>query len=278
MRAIFLKAFEIDAKRIASRLPRVNPEDEIGKMVFALNLTLDRLKKDFEQIHRFSANASHQLRTPLAVIRSVGEVALQTKENTAFYRESISSILEEVDRLSKLVEGLLLLSRAESGQIPLSRRIVDLGSLAQSAVDQLAILSADKRQILLLEKRESALVFVDSMLFGQAITNVLDNAIRCTPEAGSIRVATSHLNHQTASLDIMDSGPGIPRSERFRVFEHFYRLPGQEKSSGTGLGLAFAHWVIRAHGGFIEFLEPESNGAWCRITLPLSPSDLPPEG
>ncbi len=277
MRAIFLKAFEIDAKRISSRLPRLNPEDEIGQMVFALNLTLDRLKKDFEQIQRFSSSASHQLRTPLAVIRSLGEVALQTEENSAFYRESISSILEEVERLSKLVDGLLLVSRAESGQIPLTRRRSDLGDLAQSTVDLLAILATDKKQTLSLESRDPAPVMADSMLFGQAITNVLDNAIRCTPEAGSIRVVTGRLDSHSASLDIMDSGPGIPREERFRVFEHFYRVRGQEKSPGTGLGLAFAYWVIRAHGGHIEFLEPESGGAWCRITMPLVPLEPPPE-
>jgi signal transduction histidine kinase len=277
MRAIFLKAFEIDAKRISSRLPRLNPEDEIGQMVFALNLTLDRLKKDFEQIQRFSSNASHQLRTPLAVIRSLGEVALQTGENTAFYRESISSILEEVERLSKLVDGLLLVSRAESGQIPLNRRRVDLGTLAQSTVDLLAVLAADKKQTLSLEKRDPAPALADAMLFGQAISNVLDNAIHCTPEMGLIRVVAGRLDRRTVRLDIIDSGPGIPRDERYRVFEHFYRVRGREKSSGTGLGLAFAYWVIRAHGGFIEFLEPESTGAWCRITIPLAPPAPPPE-
>lgn len=218
MRAIFLKAFEIDAKRISSRLPRLNPEDEIGQMVFALNLALDRLKKDFEQIQRFSSNASHQLRTPLAVIRSLGEVALQTGESTAFYRESISSILEEVERLSKLVDGLLLVSRAESGQIPLNRRRVDLGALAQSSVDLLAILATDKSQTLSLEKHDPAPVLADSMLFGQAITNVLDNAIRCTPEAGLIRLVAGRLDPRTVSLDIIDGG------REFRVMSAFVCL------------------------------------------------------
>jgi signal transduction histidine kinase len=278
MRAIFLKAFEIDAKRISSRLPGVNPDDEIGKMVFALNLTLDRLKKDFEQIQRFSANASHQLRTPLAVIRSLGEVALQTGETAAFYQEAISSILEEVERLSRLVDGLLLVARAESGQISLKRQLLDLNALAQSTVDLLMILAVEKKQRLSLEKLDSTPVLVDAMLFGQAISNLLDNAIRYTPEKGSIRMVAGRIGQRTVYLDIIDSGPGIPRKERFQVFEHFYRLQNQEKSSGTGLGLAFAYWVVRANGGTIEFLEPESIGAWCRITLPLASSSHQPEG
>jgi signal transduction histidine kinase len=276
IKAIFLKAFEIDAKRISSRLPRINPEDEIGQLVFALNLTLDRLKKDFEQIQRFSANASHQLRTPLAIIRSLGEVALQTDESSATYRETISSMLEELSRLSRLVDGLLLLSRAESGQIPLDRQRVDLSAMTQSTVELLSILATEKRQHLSFEKQDHLWVVADPMLFSQAISNVLDNAVHHTPETGLIRVAVHRLNQRTACVDIIDSGPGIPRSERLRVFEHFYRLPTQDKASGAGLGLAISNWVVHANGGTIEFLDPESAGAWCRITLPLAPAESSP--
>jgi signal transduction histidine kinase len=184
-------------------------------------------------------------------------------------------MLEEVERLSRLVDGLLLLSRAESGQIPLRMHSVDLGELVQSVTGLLGILASEKKQDLLLEIAEPASVHIDPMLVSQAVTNVLDNSIRYTPVNGTIRLRMGLLNKKAAFLDIIDSGPGIPPWARERVFEHFYRLPSKEKTPGTGLGLAIAHWVMKVNGGGIEFLEPEKPGAWCRITLPLATEPNP---
>ena len=265
-------ARRITAESLDARLPVANSADEFGRLAGVFNETLSRLDAAFEQLRRFTADASHELRTPLTAIRSVGEVALQRSLTTEGYREVIGSMLEEVDRLARLVENLLLLTRAEAGRIPLSRAIVDLRELVASVSDGLRVLAEEKNQELIVELSGPVAVQCDATVLRQGITNLLHNAIKYTPPKGVIRVAATSNASGDAVIEVQDSGPGIPAVDQQRVFERFYRVDQARSrdTGGTGLGLAIARWTVEASGGRIELESMAGQGALFRVVLPRS--------
>jgi heavy metal sensor kinase len=265
-------ARRITAESLDARLPVANSADEFGRLAGVFNETLSRLDAAFEQLRRFTADASHELRTPLTAIRSVGEVALQRSLPTEGYREVIGSMLEEVDRLARLVENLLLLTRAEAGRIPLSRAIVDLRELVASVSDGLRVLAEEKNQELIVELSGPVAVHCDATVLRQGITNLLHNAIKYTPPKGVIRVAATSNASGDAVIEVQDSGPGIPAVDQQRVFERFYRVDQARSrdTGGTGLGLAIARWTVEASGGRIELESMAGQGALFRVVLPRS--------
>jgi heavy metal sensor kinase len=265
-------ARRITAESLDARLPVANSADEFGRLAGVFNETLSRLDAAFEQLRRFTADASHELRTPLTAIRSVGEVALQRSLTTEGYREVIGSMLEEVDRLARLVENLLLLTRAEAGRIPLSRAIVDLRELVASVSDGLRVLAEEKNQELIVELSGPVAVHCDATVLRQGITNLLHNAIKYTPPKGVIRVAATSNASGDAVIEVQDSGPGIPAVDQQRVFERFYRVDQARSrdTGGTGLGLAIARWTVEASGGRIELESMAGQGALFRVVLPRS--------
>lgn len=260
----------ITAESLAARLPVDNPRDEFGQLAGVFNDTLSRLDEAFEQLRRFTADASHELRTPLTALRSVGEVALHRSLNVAAYREVIGSMLEEVDRLTRLVENLLTLTRAESGRVQLAREVVDLSGLAASVSDGLRVLTEDKEQTLSLESGARITVECDPVILRQGLINLLHNAIKYTPAKGAIRVVVRKTASGAAAIEVQDTGPGIPAAHRERIFERFYRVDGgrSRDSGGVGLGLAIARWAVEANGGRIELESEEGRGSLFRIVLP----------
>ena len=265
------KAQEITADRLSERLPVGNPNDEIGKLASVFNETLTRLESSFERLRRFTADSSHELRNPLTSIKSVGEVALQESGDTDSYRDAIGSMLEDVDRLSGLVDDLLVLARGDSFKRPLVPGSVVLESLANGIVDELRILSEDKKQTITPPDGPATMVEADGKTLRLALSNIIHNAIRYAPENGQIEIRTGREGGR-AFIDVMDDGPGIPPEERERVFERFYRLDKARSRAegGTGLGLAIAKWAVEANGGTIAFQDSDRGGACCRITIPLS--------
>jgi heavy metal sensor kinase len=271
-------ARKITAESLAARLVVENPQDEFGRLANVFNDTLARLQEAFEQLRRFTADASHELRTPLTAIRSVGEVALQRPLTAEGYREVIGSMLEEVDRLTRLVENLLTLTRAESGRIPLTFEPVDLGELATNVSESLRVLAEDKEQILEVDTGHVS-VRCDPAILRQGLINLLYNAIRYTPCKGTIRVSTRTTSSGEAAIAVMDTGPGIPAVHRERIFERFYRVDGGRSTDagGIGLGLAIARWAVEANGGRIEVDSAEGKGSVFRIVLPSSPHSYGPK-
>ena len=265
-------ARRITAESLDARLPVSNSADEFGRLASVFNETLARLDAAFEQLRRFTADASHELRTPLTAIRSVGEVALQRSLSPEAYREVIGSMLEEVDRLTRLVENLLLLTRAEAGRIPLTRATVDLCELVAGVSDSLRVLAEEKNQEFTVELPGSCVVECDATVLRQGITNLLHNAIKFTPAKGIIRVAARSTPSGDAIIEIRDSGPGIPASDQQRVFERFYRVDQARSTDtgGTGLGLAIARWAVEASGGRIELESVPGQGTLFRVVLPRS--------
>ena len=265
-------ARRITAESIDARLPVSDSADEFGRLATVFNETLSRLDAAFEQLRRFTADASHELRTPLTAMRSVGEVALHRPLSTEGYREVIGSMLEEVDRLTRLVENLLLLTRAEAGRIPLTRASVDLRELVAGVSDGLRVLAEEKNQELTVELGAPVAVEGDATVLRQGMTNLLHNAIKFTPAKGAIRVTVKSTVTGDAVIEVQDSGPGIPAANQQRIFERFYRVDQARSrdTGGTGLGLAIARWAVEASGGRIELESAAGQGALFRVVLPRS--------
>jgi len=270
VKAVTRKAREIRADRLSERLPVENPGDEIGQLAAAFNDTLSRLEETFGRLRRFTADASHELRTPLTSMRSVGEVALQNPSDGTSCREAIGSMLEEIQRVTQLVDNLLTLARGDSGKAKLTPCPLDLSALVGEVVEELAVLAEEKSQVLFTTLQPALAPAVDRVTLRQAVSNVLHNAIQNTPGKGRIEIHTGRIDNGKVGIDIIDDGPGIPESERAKVFERFYRLDKarSRKEGGFGLGLSIAQWAVELNGGTIGFRDKEGSGAWCRIVLP----------
>jgi heavy metal sensor kinase len=264
------EARRITADRLHQRLSVPNEQDEIGRLASVINDTLARLDSSFDQLRRFTADASHELRTPLAVIRSIGEMGLRETRTPADYKDAIGSMLEEVDRLTRLVDTLLRLSRADAGTVRLSREILDLGDLARDVVASIGILAEERQQRLEVTAGANVHVSADRLVLRDAITNVIDNAIKYSPSGSRIAMRIE-ADAVDATLSVTDEGPGIPAEHRARIFDRFYRIDeGRSRGSGgAGLGLAIAKWAVEANGGRMS-LASSGVGSVFRITLPRS--------
>jgi len=261
------RARTISAERLSDRLPVANPDDEMGQLATVFNETLARLEASFDRMRRFTADVSHELRTPLTAIRSVGEVGLRGQRDEGAYRAIIGSMLEEVDRLASLVDRLLTLSRAETGQSRAALEPLDMYALADEVVGHLSVLAEEKRQTIRLDGvRVEAMA--DRQVLRPALINLLDNAIKFTPSGGSVGVTVS-ASPKSAVIDVTDSGPGIPSDARDLVFDRFYRSPAiTGETSGSGLGLSIARGAVEASGGTLTLERTSPGGSTFRITLP----------
>jgi heavy metal sensor kinase len=264
---------KISAEDLGARLSIQDPGDELGRLGAVLNEMLSRLQGAFEQLRRFTADASHELRTPLTAIRSVGEVALQEPKGPAEYRDVIGSMLEEVDRLTRLVESLLVLSRADASHVQLHRADTSLLSVAEEAASTLEVLAEEKRQKIGLEGDRDLVVSADRLILRQAIINLLDNAIKYSPAESFILLRVHRGEGKTAILDVIDQGPGIPLEHQPYVFDRFYRVDKARTREwgGAGLGLSITRWAVEAHGGEITLSSEEGRGTTFRVSLPEAP-------
>lgn len=271
LHAITVRARTISADNLSERLSVSNPKDELGQLTAVLNDAFARLEEAFHRLRRFTQDAAHELRTPLAVIRSVGEVGLQEQRDSKAYREVIGSMLEEVDRLGHLVDGLLTLARAESGRLPLNPQPEDLHRLCQDVVECLHVLAEDKRQTLTFDAPEGLLGNIDHNTLRLALMNLVANAIRFTQAGGEIRVDLQNRKTNIV-IEVQDNGPGIPKEHHARLFERFYRADTSRsyQTGGTGLGLAIARWAVEANGGRIELDSEPGRGSVFRVVLPLA--------
>jgi heavy metal sensor kinase len=262
-------ARRITADRLHDRLSVANEHDEIGRLTAVINDTFARLESSFDRLRRFTADASHELRTPLSVIRGIGEAGLAETRTDAEYKEAIGSILEEVDRLTNLVDTLLRLSHGDAGTVRLSRAALDLGRLAAEVASSLAILAEERGQRLLVHAADGVIVVADRQVLRGAITNVVDNAIKYGPRGSAVDVRVRSEGGD-AVLTVADEGPGIAAEHRQRIFDRFFRVDEARSRDrgGTGLGLAIAKWAVEANGGRISVGEGAPRGSVFRIALP----------
>src|SRR5262249_45774353 len=205
--------------------------------------TFARLESSFDRLRRFTADASHELRTPLSVIRGIGEIGLGETRSPAEYKQAMGSMLEEVDRLTNLVDTLLRLSYGDAGTVRLSREAVNLGQLTRDVASSLLVLAEERNQRFDLDAPD-VVIDADRLVLREAMTNVLDNAIKYSPSSSVIRIHVSAETGQ-ATVTVADQGPGIAPEYRERIFDRFFRLDEARSrdSGGTGLGLAIAKWA-----------------------------------
>jgi len=258
------------ADDLSHRIPyHGSPNDEVGQLINAFNQTLSRLESLFHTQRRFMADVGHELRTPLTVIK--GNVGLMRRIGETD-EESLAGIENEVDRLTRLVGDLLLLAQAESGKLPLDKRLVELDTLLLEVMQQVRVLARDRLQMKLGEI-DQILVCGDKDRLKQVMVNLIGNAISYTPVGGEVVVGVGK-SGSLARLTISDTGPGIPAEDLPHIFERFYRAEKSRTRSrdgkGFGLGLSIAYWIVNNHGGKIEVNSKVGEGTTFCVWLPLA--------
>jgi heavy metal sensor kinase len=270
-------ALSIESKHLDLRLVPPRTDNEIGRLAAALNEMIARLDKSFRQIERFSADASHELKTPLTSIRGEAEVALMSDLSPDEYRKTLRSIVEETERLSSIVNNLLLLSRADADQVRLKQEPLSLDEVALAAYEPMERLARRKNITLDIEAMDSVRLRGDSLWLGQLITNLLHNAINYTPEGGSVVLSLTHVPDPNdpdgpgcAVLSVRDTGPGIPAEHLPHIFDRFYRVDSgrSRDQGGSGLGLNIARWIAESHGGQISVASAVGKGTTFTVRLP----------
>jgi two-component system, OmpR family, sensor kinase len=267
-------ARRIGATNLHERLPVLNANDELGQLATIFNDLLDRLDQSFERQRRFIADASHELRTPLAILRGEAEVALSQPGRTAEdYLESLRILHEETSRLIKIVEDLFTLTRADSGQYPLSPGDVYLEELVADCAHYVRTLAREKNIELTVDASSECLVRGDQALLRRMILNLLDNAIKYTADGGRVEIAC-RATATGCDVHVTDTGPGIPPELHSRIFERFFRADLARSRSGreggAGLGLSIAHWIAQAHRGRLELVRSDPTGSHFALYLPRS--------
>ncbi len=267
------------ADDLSRRIPLLGSESgEVAQLITAFNQTLSRMEGLFTSQRRFIADVSHELRTPLTVIK--GEISLMRRIGQVD-EESLSSVEAEVDRLTRLVGDLLLLAQAESGRLPMNMKPVDLDTVLLEVFQQMRTLAGDKLKLHIGEI-DQVEVPGDRDRLKQVLVNLVGNAIQYTPAGGKVTLSLQKSDGQ-ARLLVSDTGPGIPAQDLAHIFERFYRgersrkrTPGAQ-SSGFGLGLSIAYWIVHNHGGSIEVNSREGQGTTFCVRLPLEAQQALPK-
>jgi len=264
-------ARRISAEHLSQRVEETGTGDELDNLAKTLNQMLTRLDAAFSQIRRFSADASHELQTPLTILKGELEVALRSARTAEEYRATLESALEEVDRTAHLVEGLLLLARAEAGVLKMDRQEVDLGQLLEEVYIRLKPL-ADSRSIeLRLGAIEPLSIQGDRERLERMTSNLVDNAIKYTGAKGRVTLGLQH-DSRCASILVSDTGSGIAVEEQKLIFQAFYRTSEARSPAerGTGLGLSIAQSIAAAHGGTIQVESSPGRGSSFRVLIPIT--------
>ncbi|NJC88422.1 MAG: HAMP domain-containing protein [Desulfuromonas sp.] len=271
-------ASEINAENLVRRLPSTGHHDELGQMVATFNLMLERLENAFRRVRQFSGDASHELRTPLTILRGETEVTLRWAKTPEEFRDMLHSNLEEIDRMERIIENLLLLAKSESGELTLEIREFNLSDLIQALYLQGRTLGESKRikVNLRVDVDEEMRIRGDELRLRQLFLNLIANGIKYTPEGGSLELAISH-EGAMARVDVIDTGIGIPVEAQPYVFDRFYRVDKARNrmDGGSGLGLSIVKSIVVAHGGRISVYSIPGQGSTFTVLLPI---EGPPTG
>ncbi|MGH9751517.1 MAG: sensor histidine kinase [Blastocatellia bacterium] len=264
-------AERITSRNLSERLPAPHSGDEIERLALALNRMIARLDESFQYIRRFTADASHELRTPLTVLRGEMEAMAGRLDLDEEARATVGSSLEETERLSRIVESLLAISRLDAGEARMERIRFDLPELTTTTVEQMRLLAEDRQIALSCETNEDVMIEGDRARIKQVIVNLVDNAIKYTAEGGAVKVSVGVENDHAVML-VEDNGMGVPANALPRLFERFYRVDKarSRQMGGVGLGLAIVKSIITAHGGQVTVESDEGRGSRFRVSLPRS--------
>ncbi|HEY6085449.1 MAG TPA: heavy metal sensor histidine kinase [Nitrospira sp.] len=269
--AITLAAQRIAGGDLTQRLNVPASADEIGRLAGTFNDMIARLETSFRQIRQFSSDASHELRTPLTVMKGETELALRRPREAGDYTVVLESNLEEIDRMTRIVDELLFLSRVDMGEVKMERLPVNLESLLEDIYRQASLLGQDQGIQVILGGMMPAVVQGDELRLRELFLNLVDNAVKYSRPGGSVEM-TMTIASGFAKVSIVDHGIGIASEDLSRIFDRFYRTDDARAHTkkGTGLGLAICAWIAESHNGRIEVQSEVHKGTTFTVTLPLS--------
>jgi len=262
-------AEQIHAKALGQRLPQPSVNDEIGRLVRVLNEAFDRLERSFAQATRFSSDASHELKTPLTIMRGEIESALRSEVDGLQIESLLDGLLEQTERLSDIVEKLLLLSRADAGALTLRKDPVDFSAMCRELAEDAEILALRKKITTKFDISPAITVYADESYLRRILLNLLDNAVKYNVEAGAVSISLGK-SDSLAVFRIANTGPEIPLEHENRIFERFYRADPSRSSDtvGSGLGLSICRELVLALGGDIRLERVQPGWTAFAFTLP----------
>ena len=272
------KVDRISSTTLTARIETPNPKDELGRLASTFNGLLARLQASFERQRQFMADASHELRTPVSVARTAAQVTLEAHERTIDeYREALAIIEQQMTRLTRVVNDLFLLARADAGAAALHKRLFYLGETIRESVKAARVLASAKDVRVISGDFPEAPFEGDEDLIRQLTLVLLDNAVKYTPAGGLVRV---NLVEAAAAyrISVEDTGPGVPREAQAKIFERFYRVDKARSraqhgvSGGAGLGLSIGRWIAEAHGGMVTLASSSAQGSVFVAELPRTHS------
>jgi heavy metal sensor kinase len=262
-------AEQINAKALNQRLPKPRALDEVGRLVRVLNHSFDRLERSFEQATRFSSDASHELKTPLTIMRGEIEFALKSEIDNPRIQALLDGLLAENQRLCDIVEKLLLLSRADAGTLAMGKEEINFSITCYEVVEDAQILARPKRLSMKFEISPEVRILADEWYLRRVLLNLLDNAIKYNVDGGSLSISLAKVGKFT-EFRIGNTGPGISKENEKRVFDRFYRADPSRSSetSGSGLGLSICREIIAVHGGQMWLEQPRPG--WTEFVVSLA--------
>ena len=266
---ITLTAQRIAGGDLTQRI-ETSSKDEIGRLANTFNNMIGRLETSIRQIRQFSADASHELRTPLTITKGETELALRKPRSPEVYREVLESNLEEIDRMSRIVEELMFLSRADLGEVQVASEPVQLDALVQEIHMQAMVLGKARQVKTTLGQVEPLQVLGDEWRLRELILNVVDNAVKYSSPGGTVEISLTQ-DHGMARIRVRDHGIGMTPDEQRLIFDRFYRTDAARAHAqkGTGLGLSICKWIVETHHGTIEVTSTFGQGSCFTISLPL---------
>jgi heavy metal sensor kinase len=269
IRRIAQAAHDIEPSNLTGRLPLTGAHDEVDQLAATFNEALARIEKVVGELRQLSGSMAHELRTPLAALRGEAELALLHARSLEEVKDVLINQLEEFDKLSRMIEQLLTLVRAESGGITFDLQQVDVGMAVTSVVDTFALMATMRGIALEFTPAEQLITIVDPQWLELVLINLLDNAIKYTSPGGNISIHTLATS-TVVCIEISDSGQGIPADAIPHIFDRFYRAdPSRSRQiGGAGLGLSFAKWIVEEHGGTIHVDSELDRGSTFTIRLP----------
>jgi heavy metal sensor kinase len=268
-------AREINADNLSRRLPHTGHRDELGQMVVTMNQMLERLENAFRRVRQFTGDASHELRTPLTILRGETEVTLRWAKQPEEFRDMLRSNLEEIDRMERIIENLLVLANSEADELILVLKEFSLNDLVQALYLQAKTLAEAKRITVGLKVGVDEELFIngDELRLRQMFLNLIANGIKYTPAEGALELALSR-EGEMARVDVHDTGIGIPVESQPFIFDRFYRVDKARNrmDGGSGLGLSIVRSIAVAHGGQVSVQSSTGKGSTFTVRLPLGGS------
>lgn len=271
----------ITSKNLNQRIPPTKVKDEIGRLIETFNDMISRLDQSFRQIKQFTQDASHELKTPLTILKGEVEVTLRKERTPHEYQQTLKSNLEEINRMSQIVEDLLVLSKADSGELKIKKELVDLNQIIDEVISHMEVLAYDKGiRIERLNHNEDIQIIGDPLRLRELFLNLISNGIKYTEKGGLIRITIEKdeengLKNPFIKVIVSDTGIGISKEDQIKIFDRFYRVDKARSrdQGGSGLGLSICKWIVESHKGEISVESELGKGSSFIVKLPVNLRD-----